>query len=471
MWKSKQFASTKFGMLAMLSLLAFPPSRSADAAEVISIWGGARETVVLKSDGTVWDWGFNWFGHLGDGTVSTFTPPDFSNDKHIPIEVHGPGGVGYLHSISAIMGGESHNMALKSDGTVWAWGMNGLNQIGDGTTNNAVLPVQVSNLNSIVSLGGRGYHSLAIKADGTVWAWGFNGSGQLGNGTTSPSSVPVQVAGITGPVSVSAGYTISAALMTNGTVWMWGTGGSGELGNGTTGHSYSPVQVVGLSNVTAISCGWNHTLAVKSDGTAWAWGLNSHGELGDGTTNNQAIPVRVLNVSNVVSVSGGDWHSAALTADGTVWKWGRNDVGQLGLGMTNSGANPLPALILGFTNVIKVAARDYHNIALKADGSVWMWGANDHGQCGINTTNDVWNPVQVFGLGPRVGLKVNGHKNPQSGNLDLSWSSGTGEYFGIETSANLVNWTLITNNIQSTPPLTTLSLSATNGHSFYRLKY
>src|SRR6185312_1176182 len=218
---------------------------------------------------------------------------------------------------------------------------------------------------------------------------------------------------------VSCGYTYGVALLTNGTVWTWGTGNHGELGAGSTVVSYSPIQVTGLSNVMAISSGWKHTLALKNDGTVWAWGFNSHGELGDGTSNNQFLPVHVLSLSNIVAVSGGDYNSVALSNDGTVWKWGVNDVGELGFGTNDntlagvandSVVHAFPAQVMqdrfgnGFSNVVRVANRDYHNIAVKADGSVWMWGANDHGQCGINTTNDVWTPVQVLGLGPRVAL-------------------------------------------------------------------
>jgi alpha-tubulin suppressor-like RCC1 family protein len=259
--------------------------------------------------------------------------------------------------------------------------------------------------------------------------------------------------------------------MSNGTVWAWGTGGNGELGNGTTGHSYSPVQVVGLSNMTAISTGWKHTLALKSDGTVWAWGKNTSGELGDGSTVGRAAPVQVMNLSNIVAVSGGDYHSSALRSDGTVWKWGLNDVGELGMGATNNTPNPVPAPIPGLSNVVKISARDYHNIAIKSDGSVWMWGANDHGQCGINTTNEVWTPVQVLGMGSRVALPLTGQRSAQPGSLDFNWNSGVGEYFSIECSTNLTSWALLQGNILATPPVNTVTVPVTNNRCFYRLKY
>lgn len=135
---------------------------------VVSIWGGARGSIALKSDGTVWAWGFNncpagsgSCGKVGDGATL---------ERDIPVQVHGPGNIGYLTSVTAIMGGEHANYALKSDSTLWAWGGNFVGQLGDGTFTNTTTPVQVSGLTSVTALGGRGYHNLAIKSDGTLWA-------------------------------------------------------------------------------------------------------------------------------------------------------------------------------------------------------------------------------------------------------------------------------------------------------------
>lgn len=461
----------------------------ARSAGVISIWGGARGTIVLKSDGTVWTWGGNFNGKLGVGA-----DPNTLNRSLIPVEVHGPGNVGYLNSITAVMGGEIHNVALKSDGTVWAWGWNAFGQLGNGTTNDAYSPIQtglgaVPPLTSVVKLGGRPYFTIAVKADGTVWAWGMNQFGQMGNDTVNPMSgpqvtVPVQVSNsgaggaINRPLQVTCGYQFGAALTTNGTVWTWGSGTHGELGNGTMGSSYTPTQVPGLTNITAISAGWFHILALKSDGTAWAWGNNSNGELGDGTTANRSNAVQVLNLSEIAAISGGDSHSSALAADGTVWKWGRNDVGELGNGAVNAIANPVPAKILfdkfgaGFSNVVLLSARDYHNIAVKADGSVWMWGANDQGQCGVGTTNDVYRPSPVVGLGARVPLMLNLEKSLQAGSVDLSWSSATGEYFTVEYATNLASgFTPLQSNILATPNTNRFTVPMTNGTGFYRLRF
>jgi len=201
--------------------------------------------------------------------------------------------------------------------------------------------------------------------------------------------------------------------------------------------------------------------------------------LGDGTTANRSNAVQVLNLSNIVAVSGGDYNSVALRSDGTVWKWGRNDAGELGIGSADNLPHPVPVQVTNdqsgaaFTNVVKVSNRDYHNIAVKSDGSVWMWGANDQGQCGYGNTNSTWKPVQVSGMGARVGLALNVQKSAQFGQVDLRWSSATGEYFSVEYSTNFVGefTTILQQNILATPPVNTLTLPMTNIHGYYRLRF
>jgi alpha-tubulin suppressor-like RCC1 family protein len=285
----------------------------------------------------------------------------------------------------------------------------------------------------------------------------------------------VQVIGLTNPAVVSAGYKFSIALMPNGTVYQWGHGR-------VIANNYAPVQTPGLSNIISVSAGWDHALALRSDHTVWSWGQNGVGEIGDGTTNNRPNPVQVLGLSNIVAVSGGDWHSSALATDGSVWKWGRNDVGQLGNGTADGANNYIPHTLptkiqldnngLPFTNIVMVAARDWHNIAVNADGSVWQWGANDQGQCGDNTQVDRWRPVQVSGLGARVGLALSVRPSAQPGKVDLSWSSAAGEFFNVEYTTNLAAGFTMTvfTNVQGTSPTNTVTVSAT-GIGFYRLRF
>ncbi len=189
--------------------------------------------------------------------------------------------------------------------------------------------------------------------------------------------------------------------------------------------------------------------------------------------------MQVTTLSNIVAVSGGDWHSSALDSSGIVWKWGRNDVGQLGNGTADSSQHPLPATILTdtngnpFINIVVMAARDYHNIAVKADGSVWQWGANDQGQCGDNTTVDRWRPTQVSGLGPRVGLPLKIQRSAQAGYADLSWTSATGEFFTVEYATNLPGGFIdaVQSNILATPPQNVVTVPTTNGSRYYRLRF
>jgi len=244
---------------------------------VAAIAAGEVHTVVLKQNGTVWAWGWNWSGQLGDGTQT---------ERHTPVQVSG------LSNVTAIAAGSSHTLALKEDGTVWTWGNNSKGQLGDGTTTERDTPVQVSGLSNVTAISAAWDYTVALKQDGMVWAWGNNGNGQLGDGTTTDRHTPVQVSGLSTNVSaISAGDYYMAARKLDGTVWAWGDNGSGQLGDGTTIERHTPVQVSGLSNITAISARGAFTVALKQDGTLWAWGYNAVGQLGNGTQTNSSIPV------------------------------------------------------------------------------------------------------------------------------------------------------------------------------------
>lgn len=398
---------TKPAIAAGTGTLLILQNPTNSSPRIVSMWGGGgSEQIVMKSDGTVWDWGDNQDGELGNGTT---------NNADLPLQVLGPNGVGYLAPVAAIQGGELHNTALKANGTVWAWGFNEYGQLGDGSanwgnfTNLSTTPVQVFGLTSVKSLGGRGYHTLALETNGTVWAWGRNEYGELGigaaynsgnNGFGQGTNLPVQVIGLTNPASLSAGGFFSLALMSNGTVMAWGENNYGQCGNGATNNCLTPVQVTGLTNVAAISGGWEFTMALLSNGTVMAWGLNGNGELGDGTTNNRSAPVQVTGLSNIVSVWAGDQNSMALRADGTVWKWGENQFGELGNGTSDDGteAHPTPQQVPGLSNIVVAVCRDYHNICIQNNGNVWVWGDNRGGGCGNFAVQSVLSPILMPGL-------------------------------------------------------------------------
>ena len=189
----------------------------------------ATHSVYLRNDGTVWAWGRNSNGQLGDGTTI---------DRLTPVQVSG------LSSMAAIAAGYDHTVALRNDGTVWAWGNNSNGQLGDGTTTDRLTPVQVSGLSDAnVVIIAAGYdHAVALRNDGTVWAWGSNSNGQIGNGTQTDSTTPVQVSGLSSVTYIAAGVKDTVSLRNDGPVWAWGSNSNGQLGDGTTTDRLTPVQ-------------------------------------------------------------------------------------------------------------------------------------------------------------------------------------------------------------------------------------
>ncbi len=333
-----------------------------------------------------------------DGTVWTWginihgeSGDGTTTQRTTPVQVTG------LNDVTAIAGGYYHTVALKSDGTVWAWGKNDYGQLGDGTYTNKTTPVQLSSLSDVTAIAGGYYHTVVLKSDGTVWAWGWNLAGQLGDGTTMDRTTPVKVYGLSGVTAIAGGYLHSVALKSVGTVWAWGHNNEGELGDGTSYERHSPVQVSGMSGVTAIAGGNDVAFALKSDGTVWAWGRNYYGQLGDGTYTNKTTPVQLSSLSGVTAIACGYYHTVALKSDGTVWAWGKNDYGQLGDG-TTSNKNSTPVQVSGLSDVTAIAAGEAHTLALKSDGTVWAWGHNSYYSLGDGTHMDRTTPVQVSGL-------------------------------------------------------------------------
>jgi alpha-tubulin suppressor-like RCC1 family protein len=366
-------------------------------AGIRAVAAGMYHTVALKSDGTVWSCGWNLSGQLGDGTTTSRTTP---------VQVLGPSGTGVLRNVQAVAGGYGHTLALKTDGTVWAWGWNETGRLGDGTTLTRHAAVQVVGpggsgfLNEVRAVAAGYQQTLAVKKDGTVWAWGGNFYGQLGDGTTTNRPTPVQVVGPGGSGflnevrTVTAGWYHTVVLKNDGTVWAWGDNRNGQLGDGTTTRRSTPVQVVGpggvdfLNGVCAVSAVGYHTVALKSDGTVWTWGYNNMGQLGDGTTLSRTTPVQVVGLggagflSGVRSIAAGYAHTVALMSDGAIWTWGYNNAGQLGDGTTTNRSTPGPVVGLGGTGTMDgfhaVSASGYHTLALSVRLEVtaeldWNW--------------------------------------------------------------------------------------------------
>ncbi len=391
--------------LSLSLLLSLLPAATSSAATV---------------PGNPWAWGKNTYGQLGNGTFTDSGPA---------IQVSN------LTGVIAVSAGYYHNLALKSDGTVWAWGYNGSTlsgyfghgMLGNGTNIDSNVPVQTSNLTGVTAIAAGGWHSLALKSDGTVWAWGRNNYGQLGDGTTTESNIPVQVSGLTGVIAIAGGEYHSLALKSTGTVWAWGRNAYGQLGTGNTTDSYIPVQVTGLTGVTAISAGYNFNLALKSDGTVRSWGSNASFTLGTGTewSGNSSVPVQVNGITGAIAISAGYNHSLALKSDGTVRGWGGDYYGQLG----NVSSGPYidsydPVQVVGFTGAAAIAAGYSYSLAVKSDGTVWGWGYNGFGLYGgiTPTRLNSLSGVTAIATGSMHGLAI---RKPQ---LMVSASSASRDY-------------------------------------------
>ncbi|MDD2789235.1 MAG: hypothetical protein PHU40_01055 [Sulfurimonas sp.] len=338
--------------------------------------GGIYHTAAIKSDGTLWSWGDNVYGQLGDGTTVNKSVPTQEDTN--------------ATDWSSLSAGSYHTTALKSDGTLWAWGDNTYAQLGDNTTVNKSVPTQeFTAATDWSSVAAGGYHTTALKSDGTLWAWGANLSGQLGDGTTVNKSVPTQEStAATNWSSVAGGIHHSIALKSDGTLWSWGDNGLGQLGDGTTVNKSVPTQEsTAATNWSSVSAGNSHSAALKSDGTLWAWGKNGYGELGDNTTTDRSVPTQestaVTDWSSVTATGG--YHTAAIKSDGTLWAWGWNVNGQLGDGTTVNKSVPTQENTAA-TNWNSIAAGGYHTTALKRDGTLWAWGGNNSGQLGDGTT-------------------------------------------------------------------------------------
>jgi YD repeat-containing protein len=250
----------------------FPkPEQVSGLSDIKAIVAGDRYCMALKSDGTVWSWGNNWHGQLGDGT---------KNSSSSPSQVAG------LSDIAALAAGMGHALAVKKDGTVWAWGYNDDGELGDGKRKDRFTPFQIPGLSGVKAIAAGSHHSVALKNDGTVWMWG-------GQNKADRSLTPRRLAGLSQIVAISAGGWYSLALKDDGTVWAWGVIANGEQDDDTMNEVIrKPVQIKGLTNVAGIAAGLWHALALKKDGTVWGWGRNYFGALGDGTETSRHLPVR-----------------------------------------------------------------------------------------------------------------------------------------------------------------------------------
>ncbi len=382
--------------LAIATLAA--QSHGQTISQTPQIAAGANHSLALKSDGSLWAWGGNDSGQLGNGTTTNNSSPLRIDD-------------GYT-SISA---GYAQSFGVKTDNTntqtYWGWGNNQQGQYGEGTTLSNLQPLEINNNYSVIAAGIS--HTLAIHADGSLWSWGRNGYGQLGDGTRTDNFTPTQVpdtATCTGPyLAITVGYSHSVALQDDGTgdnagtVCVWGYNWAGQVGDDTTLDSLEPKMIdVGPAGtpirIKAIAAGGSHTLVLGTDDTVWAWGSNQNGQLGDATLVNKLVPTKVPALA-ASAIAAGYAHSAALfksatlTTNGGLYTWGGNAYGQLGDGTRTDNNKPK---LIGTALYSTLATGLRHNLAiLKSDNSVWTWGSNASGQIGDGTTTDSLVPKKI----------------------------------------------------------------------------
>jgi alpha-tubulin suppressor-like RCC1 family protein len=342
---------------------------------------GAAHTATVRADGTLWTWGSNDYGQLGNNALGT--------SSSTPVQV------GTGTNWVSVAAGYAFTLALRADGTLWAWGENTSGQLGRNNYTHSPVPVQVGTATNWVSVAAGNDHTIGLQADGTLWAWGQNSSGQLGLGNSSGITTPTRVGTATNWVSVTAGPSYSLGLQADGTLWAWGQNGSGQLGLGTTANVGTPTRVGTASTWVSVDAGASHAGAVRADGTLWTWGNNNNGQLGLGNTNSSYLaPTRVGTATNWASVSAGEDFTVGVQTNGTLWAWGRNGSGQLGLGNTTD-AN-VPTQVGTGTSWAGAAAGKLHAVAEQGCRNLWAWADNTYGQLGDGTTSQRTAPVLVY---------------------------------------------------------------------------
>lgn len=239
--------------------------------DVVQISTGSNHTMAIKSDGSLWTWGSNEDGQLGDGTIAVY--------NLIPVKV--------MDNVVQAVGGFGHTLALKADGSLWAWGSNGRGQLGDGTTVMKKTPVKI--MDNVTNIAAGSSNSAAIKTDGSLWAWGWGNGGVLPGDSTVYYDTPTKI--MDDVKSVSIGLYFAAAVKNDGSLWTWGHNSYGELGDGSVNSRETSTKI--MDNVAEISTGGCNAAAIKTDGSLWTWGLNTDGQLGDGTTANRHSPVMI----------------------------------------------------------------------------------------------------------------------------------------------------------------------------------
>lgn len=334
---------------------------------------------VIAATDSVYLAGDNHYGQLGNGTkinADTFSRIDNNTNW------------------TMIAAGAFHNLAIKTDGTLWAWGKNFTGQLGNGSIVDALIPIQIGSDKDWVFVAAGVDHSAGIKADGSLWTWGWNYFGQLGNGTVTDQHTPKLVGTDKDWLYVSFANGHSLALKKDSSLWAWGENTYGELGIGSNTHKNTPTQVGADKNWIAINCRERSSYAIKNNGTRWGWGNNFYGQMGVGNTTGMNVPTQLDTITQWAKISAGFGHCLYLKKDSTIWSSGSNDHGQLGINSTIPYFLRLSQIGTDH-NWADIEGGGDFSFALKKDASLWSWGKNTDGALALGTSADERVPIQV----------------------------------------------------------------------------
>jgi alpha-tubulin suppressor-like RCC1 family protein len=277
---------------------------------------GDAHTCIVVSDGSVWCWGKNNFGQLGDGTAGNRAGPT-------PVTLPG--------MAVRVVAGYAHTCAVGMGGQLWCWGANETGQLGIGNAvpdtcgtpavSCSLSPLGVEALSGVTSAaaGGtaEGSHGCALLQDRSIWCWGDNSEEQLGDGGLISRNTPVELTDLFSVANITAGQRHTCATLVNGEAHCWGR----SFG--------SPFWISALENVERVSAGGDFSCSILADATSWCWGINELGQLGDATYDDRVYPSQVVGVRDTVGLSAGSAHACAVTDAGQLWCWGSNGDGQL----------------------------------------------------------------------------------------------------------------------------------------------
>ncbi|MCL2814556.1 MAG: S-layer homology domain-containing protein [Oscillospiraceae bacterium] len=367
----------------VLGISAFAPiTASADGGAYPIVSTSYQHTMAIADDGSLWAWGKNEAGQLGDGTKT---------DKTAPVQIESE------VKFAQVSAGYQHTAAIADDGSLWAWGRNDKGQLGDGTNTNRSTPVKakIESETKFAQVSAGFEYTMALDSEGSLWAWGINNYGQLGDGTNDSKTAPVQIESEVKFAQVSASYGHTMAIDRDGRLWAWGCNYYGELGDGTHEYRNAPTKtkIESGTKFIQVSAGRNYTMAIDSEGSLWAWGNNEHGQLSGGSTANIIVPTKIASGTKFAQVSAGSAHTMAIDRVGNLWAWGSNSSGELGDGSKDN--RNWPTNIASGTKFVQVLASGAYTMAVDRDGSLWAWGINWYGQLGDGTKTDRKDPVKI----------------------------------------------------------------------------